>query len=386
MPQPSGVQSSTPKTGFSPRIRKSPFFAATERYGCKAYTTYNRMLLPLYYESPVADFWRLVEHVTLWDVTCERQVEITGPDAGRFTQLLTPRDLSTCAVGQCKYVLVTAEDGGVLNDPVLLRLGENHFWLSLADSDVLLWAKGVARHAGLDVTIDEPDVSPLQVQGPKSTEVMRALFGGWIDDLRYYWFREAELDGIPLVLSRTGWSLERGYEVFLRDGSRGDELWERIMAAGQACGIAPGAPSTIRRIEAGILSCRSDITRADTPFHIGLDRLVDLDMEADFIGKEALGRIAAEGVERRLAGLAWTDSGPIDANEKLWPVRAGDAAIGEVRNAVYSPRLEKNIAIAMLAIEHTAPGARVIVDTPHGPATASVVETPFYDPNKTRVR
>ena len=371
---------------FGPRIYMSPFFDATRRWGCKAYSIYNHTYMPLYYESFEADYWKLVTDVTLWDVACQRQVEITGPDAARFTQLLTPRDLSRCAVGQCKYVLVTAEDGGVLNDPVLLRLGENHFWLSLADSDVLLWAKGVARHAGLDVTIDEPDVSPLQVQGPKSTEVMRELFGGWIDDLRYYWLREAELDGIPLVVSRTGWSLERGYEVFLRDGSRGDELWERIMAAGQACNIAPGAPSTIRRIEGGMLSCRSDITRADTPFHIGLDRLVDLDMEADFIGKEALGRIAAEGVERRLAGLAWTDPGPIDGNERLWPVRAGDAVIGEVRNALYSPRLEKNIALAMLAIEHTAPGARVIVDTTQGPVTASVVETPFYDPNKTRVR
>ncbi len=371
---------------FGPRLYLSPFFDATQRWGCKAYSIYNHTYMPLYYESFEADYWKLVTDVTLWDVACQRQVEITGPDAARFTQLLTPRDLSTCAVGQCKYVLVTAEDGGVLNDPVLLRLGENHFWLSLADSDVLLWAKGVARHAGLDVTIDEPDVSPLQVQGTKSTEVMRALFGGWIDDLRYYWFREVELDGIPLVVSRTGWSQERGYEVFLRDGSRGDELWERIMAAGKACVIAPGAPSTIRRIEAGILSCRSDITRADTPFHIGLDRLVDLDMEADFIGKEALGRIAAKGVERRLAGLAWTDPGPIDENQRLWPVRAGDAAIGEVRNAVFSPRLEKNIALAMLAVEHTAPGAQVIVDVPHGQATASVVETPFYDPNKTRVR
>ncbi len=383
MLQPSGIQPSTPKTGFSPRIRKSPFFAATERYGCKAYTSYNRMLLPLYYESPVADFWRLVEHVTLWDVTCERQVEITGPDAARFTQLLTPRNLSACAVGQCKYAPLTDQHGGLINDPVLLRLGENHFWLSLADSDVLLWARGVASHTGMDVTLGEPDVSPLQVQGPKSTAVMQALFGDWITELKYFWFRETALDGIPVVVSRTGWSSERGYEVFLRDGRHGDRLWEMIMEAGLPQNIGPGAPNHIRRIEGAMLSYGADATLVENPFELGLGRLVDLEMAADFIGKAALRRIKDEGIRRKLVGLELHGAPLPGGNGECWPLTAAGEPQGKVTSAVHSPRLEKNIALALVNLPHTELGSRLTAESPHGPLEATVVPMPFYDPKKT---
>lgn len=372
-----------PRTAFAPRVRKSPFFAATRRWGCNAYTVYNHMWMPLYYESPVADFWRLVEAVTVWDVAGERQVEIVGADAARFVQRLTPRDLSTCAVGQCKYVLITAADGGVINDPVLLKLDENHFWLSLADADVRLWAEGVAEGAGLDVAIDEPDVSPLQVQGPKSPDVMRALFGGWIDELRYFRFRETALDGIPVVVSRTGWSGERGYEIFLRDGGRGDALWERVMAAGEPFGIAPGAPSQIRRIEAGMISYGADATRDENPFELGLGRLVDLDGDADFIGRAALERIAAEGASRRLVGLELAGPPLAAPNEEPWPVAAADGGAGKLTSAVYSPRLEKNIALAIVPAADADPGARVTVEAPDGARTATVAPLPFYDPKKT---
>ncbi len=367
---------------FAPRVRKSPFYAATRRWGYTAYTVYNHMAMPLYHGSSETDFWRLINDVTLWDVAAERQVEITGPDAARLTQMLTPRDLADCAVGQCKYVLITDADGGVINDPVLLRLGDDHFWLSLADSDVVLWAKGVAVAAGLDVTVEEPDVSPLQVQGPKSVDVLRDLFGGWIDELRYFRFRETELDGIPLVVSRTGWSSERGYEVFLRDGRHGDALWEAIMAAGKPYGIAPAAPNQIRRIEGGMISYGTDATRAENPFELGLGRLVDLDQEADFIGKAALRRIAAQGVKRLRVGLE-LDGPPLDAgNEDFWPVIGGDGRTGKLTSCIYSPRLEKNIAMAILPIEDAAPGARVTVETPGGTLAATVVALPFYDPKK----
>jgi glycine cleavage system aminomethyltransferase T len=212
--------------GFGTQIRKSPYFDATVRWGAQAFSVYNHMYIPRDFGDPEQNFWNLVNDAILCDVAVERQVEITGPDAARFTQMLTPRDLSGMAVGQCKYILITNAEGGILNDPILLRLAENHFWISLADSDILLWAQGVAVHSGMDVTIREPDVSPLQLQGPKSGEVMKALFGESIMDLRYYWLREVELDGIPLIVSRTGWSSELGYELYLRDGSRGDELWE----------------------------------------------------------------------------------------------------------------------------------------------------------------
>src|SRR3990167_6437775 len=233
------------------RIRRSPYFEATQRYGCKSYTVYNHMYLPNHYDEPIKEYWKLIQEVTLWDVSVERQVEITGPDAFTFTNMLTPRDLGKCGVGQGKYVVITAEDGGIINDPVLLRLGENHFWLALADSDVLLWAKGVAYRSGLDVTIREPDVSPMQIQGPKSKQVVEKLFGPRVLDMPYYHFFEAKLDGIPVIVTRTGWTGEVGYEIYLRDGSRGGELWERIMAAGKSYNIAPTGPSDIRSIEAG---------------------------------------------------------------------------------------------------------------------------------------
>ena len=369
--------------GFGTQIRKSPYFDATVRWGATGFSVYNHMYIPRDFGDPVANFWTLVNAAILCDVAVERQVEITGPDAARFVQMLTPRDLSNMAVGQCKYVLITNAEGGILNDPVLLRLGERHFWLSLADSDVLLWAQGVAVHAGMDVAIREPDVSPLQLQGPRSGEVMRALFGEGIMDLRYYRLREAELDGIPLVVSRTGWSSELGYELFLRDGARGDELWERIMAAGAPFGLKAGHTSTIRRIEGAMLSYHADMDAGTDPFELGLGRLVDLDMEAEFIGKAALRRIARDGVRRRLVGLA-IEGAPLDGpNTRFWPVRADGARVGKVTSAVHSPRLERNIALAMVAADHAETGTVLEVEAPEGPARATVVDTPFFDPKKT---
>lgn len=368
--------------GFGTQIRKSPYFDATVRWGAKGFSVYNHMYIPRDFGDPEQNFWNLVNDAILCDVAVERQVEITGPDAARFVQYLTPRDLSTMAVGQCKYVLITNADGGILNDPVLLRLGESHFWLSLADSDILLWAQGVALHAGMDVAIREPDVSPLQLQGPKSGWVMQALFGESIMDLRYYWLRELELDGIPLVVSRTGWSSELGYEIYLRDGARGDELWEKIMAAGAPLGLKPGHTSTIRRIEGGMLSYHADADSGTNPFELGLDRLVSLDMPADFIGKDALRRIKQDGVGRRQVGL-WIGGPPLKGpNTTFWPVVKHAATVGKVTSAVYSPRLERNVALAMVSADFAVMGAELEVVTNEGTATATIVERPFYDPKK----
>ena len=225
---------------FGTQIRKSPYFDATVKWGASGFSVYNHMYIPRDFGDPEQNFWNLINDAILCDVAVERQVEITGPDAAQFVQMLTPRDLSQMAVGQCKYILITNAEGGIINDPVLLRLEQNRFWISLADSDVLLWAQGVAVNAGLDVTIFEPDVSPLQLQGPRSLQIMTALFGEEIESLKYYWLRQYTLDGIPVVVSRTGWSSELGYELYLQDGSRGTELWEKIMAAGQplACSLA----------------------------------------------------------------------------------------------------------------------------------------------------
>jgi glycine cleavage system aminomethyltransferase T len=296
--------------------------------------------------------------------------------------MLTPRDLSRMAVGQCKYILITNAEGGLLNDPVLLRLAENHFWISLADSDILLWAQGVAVHSGMDVTIREPDVSPLQLQGPKSSEVMKALFGEGIMDLRYYWLREVELDGIPLIVSRTGWSSELGYELYLRDGSRGDELWEKIMAAGAPLGLKPGHTSSIRRIEGGMLSYHADADINTNPFELGLDRLVHLDIEADFIGKAALRRIRDTGVSRKQVGLHIEGAPLKGPNTTFWPVSKDGTTVGKVTSAIYSPRLERNIALAMVSADCAEIGTAVEVAMPSGPARATIVERPFFDPRK----
>ena len=213
---------------FGTQVRKSPFSDAALRWGAQGFSVYNHMYIPRDFGDPVQNFWNLVNEAILCDVAVERQVEITGPDAAKFTQFLSCRDLSSCEVGQCKYVLITDQDGGIINDPILLKLAEDHFWLSIADSDVLLWARGVAACAGMDVTIRERDVSPLQLQGPRSRDILRAAFGDEPAELKYYRFMEYDWNGVPLVISRTGWSSELGYEIFLRDGSKGDMLWDYL--------------------------------------------------------------------------------------------------------------------------------------------------------------
>ncbi len=368
--------------GFGTQIRKSPYFDSTVKWGATGFSVYNHMYIPRDFGSPDQNFWNLIEKSILCDVAVERQVEITGPDAYKFIQLLTPRDLSKLSIGQCKYVLIVNNDGGILNDPVLLRLAENHFWLSLADSDVLLWAQGVSVNSGLDVKISEPDVSPLQLQGPTSQEIMVKLFGEDIRDLKYYWLREYQLDGIPLIVSRTGWSSELGYEIYLRDGSKGNELYEKIMAAGKEYGIQPGHTSSIRRIEGGMLSYHADADIHTNPFELGLDRLVNLETDIDFIGKDALKKIKHDGIKRKQVGLI-IDCNPLSGpNTTFWPIEKDGKTIGKVTSAVYSPRLKKNIALAMIEINYSELGNQLHVQAHEGKYSATIVEKPFYDPKK----
>jgi glycine cleavage system aminomethyltransferase T len=371
---------------IQPWYRKSPYFESTKRAGCKSWGLYNHMLLPTLYDDPVTEYWALLNDVTMWDVSVERCVEITGPDAFELTNLITCRDLTTCDVWQCKYVLITAADGGIVNDPVLLRLGESHFWLALADSDALLYVAGVAAGRGMDVTIREADVAPMQVQGPRSKDVIGALFGDAVRDLRYYWCAEAEVDGIPVVVSRTGWTGEVGYEIYLRDPRRGDDLWERVRQAGEPFGIRAIAPSEARRIEAGIFNYGSDMRVEDTPFHIsGLEKFVELGQEQDFMGMAALAGLAEEGVDRKLVGIdiggtRMSDEGALN---DFWPVRASEGEpIGRVTAAAWSPRLERNVGFAWVPSSHMADGTPLEVDAPQGIRPATVVTLPFVDAKK----
>ncbi|MBD1152864.1 glycine cleavage system protein T [Pelagibacterales bacterium SAG-MED22] len=368
--------------GFGTQIRKSPYFDSTVKWGATGFSVYNHMYIPRDFGNPEQNFWNLIEKSILCDVAVERQVEITGPDAFKFTQLLTPRDLSNVAIGQCKYVLITNNDGGILNDPVLLRLAENHFWLSLADSDVLLWAQGVAVNSGMNVNITEPDVSPLQLQGPTSKDIMIKLFGESIKDLKYYWFREYNLDDIPLIVSRTGWSSEFGYELFLRDGSKGNNLYEKIMSAGKEYGLQPGHTSSIRRIEGGMLSYHADADINTNPFELGLDRLVSLDSDIEFIGKAALKKIKDDGIKRKQVGLEINCEPLSGPNTTFWSIKKDNNEIGKVTSAVYSPRLKKNIALAMINIENSEIGTSLEVNTNKGNFESIIVEKPFFDPKK----
>ena len=368
--------------GFGTQIRKSPYFDATVKWGAKAFSVYNHMYIPRDFGDPEQNFWNLVNDAILCDVAVERQVEITGPDACEFVQLLTPRDLRKLAVGQCKYILITNAEGGIINDPILLRLDEQKYWISLADSDVLLWAQGVAIHAGLDVQIREPDASPLQLQGPQSGEIMKVLFGEDIADLKYYWLRHITLDGMALVVSRTGWSSELGYEIYLQDSTRGTELWDKIMEAGKPFGLKPGHTSSIRRIEGGMLSYHADMDLQTNPYELGLDRLVGLDVPHAFIGKDALQTIHQNGISRKQVGLIISCDPLSGPNTTFWPIFHGEQQIGRVTSAVYSPRLKKNIALAMIDIAHSEIATEVIVATATGACAARICETPFYDPRK----
>ena len=372
------------------RIRRSPYFYASRRHGPKLYSVYNHFYHPRHYGDPVEEYWHLVNGVTMWDVGVERQIEISGPDAFAFTNMLVPRDLNKCAVGQCKYVFVTAPDGGIINDPVLLRLDEDRFWLSLADSDVDLWAMGVAYHSGMDVTIREVDVAPVQIQGPRSKEVMTELFGQRVLEVPYYSFMEAKLDGMDVVVTRTGYSGEVGYEIFLHDATRnGMRLWDTVLEAGRPHGLEVIGPCHIRRIEAGILAYGADMWLDTNPFEVdmGYSWMVDLDQEADFVGKDALRRIKAEGPRRKLVGveIAGPSLGTYVDNEMVdfFPVLLGDRGlVGQVTSACWSPRLEKNIGYAMLPVELAGFGAELEVETPRGRSAAVVVPKPFYDPAK----
>jgi aminomethyltransferase len=366
------------------RNRRTPYYEATQRHGPKGFTVYNHMYFPIRFDTFEAEFDALLNDVTIWDVSVERCLEISGPDGFRFAQLLTPRDLSTCAVGQAKYVLVCDSDGGIVNDPVLTRMDENTFWFALASSDALLFARGLKNaYPDLDVMIREADVAPLQVQGPRSKELVRDLVGDSILDLKYYWWRRAEIRGIPVVITRTGWTSEVGYEIYLLDAARGTELWETLMEVGAPYNVRPTGPSDIRRIEGAIFNWGADMTYENNAFEMGLDRLVDFGLADDAsISIAALRQIRDAGVQRRIVGME-LDGAPFpELNNTKWPARDGEREVGKVTSAIYSPRLERNIGYCWVPTELAGQGTRLVVDTEWGSRGATVVPMPFVDPEK----
>jgi aminomethyltransferase len=368
------------------RLRHSPYYEATQRYGPKGFTVYNHMLFPIRFDTFEAEFEALLNDVTVWDVAVERCLEISGPDGARFAQLLTPRDLSRCAVGQAKYVLICDADGGIVNDPVMTRMDENTFWFSLASSDALLFARGL-RHAypNLDVTIRELDVAPMQIQGPRSKALMHDLVGEPAEELKYYWWTRADVKGIPIVITRTGWTSEVGYEIYLLDRSRGTELWQAVMDAGKPYNVKPTGPSDIRRIEGAIFNWGADMTYDNNPLEMGFERLVAWDLpDSAAISLAALRRIKAAGVSRHIVGIE-LDGAPFPAlNFVKWDAYrdGGGEPVGQVSSAIYSPRLKANIGFCWVPVDLAAPGSRLRVASEWGDRNATVVPMPFVDPEK----
>ena len=369
----------TSKVVFSPRVRKSPFFLSTIKYGAKAFTVYNHMYLPISFEGTIPDYNNLLKGVQLWDVGVERQIQIKGPDAEALSQFLSPRNIKKCSIGQAMYAPLLDFKGGFLNDPVMLKLAEDCYWFSIADGDSLLWVQAIAAGYKFDVEVDEPDVSPLQVQGPNSAELMANVFGDWVHDLGFYRFKEFNHEGIPIVIARMGYSRELCYEIFLQDHSKGDELWECLWQAGQDLNISAGGPNIILRLEGGILSYLSDLDRTNNPYEVGLDWMIDLDQEDDFIGKEALREINIKGPLKKLMG-AEIEGDPInDSNEDHLPVLIDGKVVGSMNAMVYSPRLDKNLSYVFLDIEHARVGQEIIISSPDKDLKAKLVDLPWLD-------
>ena len=351
---------------MSRRIRRTPYTDRVEAAGVRGFSVVNHMLLPKAFRTSVEeDYWHLREHVQIWDVSCQRQVQITGPDAARLVQRMTPRDISRARVGDCLYVPLVDHNGGLINDPVLLKLAEDRFWLSIADSDVLLYALGLALGAGLDVDICEPDVSPLAVQGPKAEDLMASVFGEAIRSIGFFKFAHVDFEGTRQLVARSGYSRQGGFEIYLEGSHLGAALWDRIWEAGQPFDIAPGCPNLIERIEGGLFSYGNEMTRDNSPLELGLSKFCALDGSVDCLGLPALQQIAAEGVAREIRGLRF-GGGPVPTCSIPWPVMVGDRQVGQITSGIWSPRFRQNVGLSLIDRGFWDIGQPVHVLTPDG--------------------
>jgi glycine cleavage system aminomethyltransferase T len=358
------------------RLRRSPYFDSTVRDGVKGFLPYNQMLMPTGYGHPEDEYWRLINGVAVWDVAVERQVEIVGPDASKLAQILSPRDLSKCVVYQGKYIALCDHDGTIINDPILLKLAEDRYWFSIADSNILFWARAIAAERGLMVDVFEPDVSPLAIQGPKAEAVVANMFGDWVYDLKFFWFREAEIDGIPMMVAKSGWSKQGGFELYLMDGSRGNDLWNIVKEAGKPYDIGPGNPNMCERIESGLLSWGSDTDDKTNPFEIGLGKYVDLDVDDDVIGIAKLRQFKAEGIKRHQLGVVLKGDEPMASHSIWYDIHLNGTKVGDMTNGVWSNRLKRNIGFALISSQINV-GQNVEVCKDGQKIEASLCNLPF---------
>ena len=357
----------------SRRIRRTPFSDGVEAAGVKSYTVYNHMLLPTVFRSVEEDYHHLKEAVQVWDVSCERQVEVRGPDASRLVQMLTPRDLRGMLPGQCYYMPVVDETGGMLNDPVVLKLTEDRWWISLADSDMLLWVKGIAYGYRLDVLINEPDVSPLAVQGPKADDLMAAVFRDGVRDIRFFRFGWFTFEGRDMAIARSGYSKQGGFEIYVDGSDIGMPLWNALMEAGKPMDVHAGCPNGIERIEGGLLSYGNDMTAENTPHECGLGRFCNTQTAIGCIGRDALLRVSKEGPVKQVRAIS-IDGDKVPACDRPWILTSKGKRVGHVTSAAWSPDFKTNVAVGMVRLTHWDEGSQVEVQLPDGPRTATVHE------------
>ena len=363
---------------FSRRLRRTPYTASAEAAGVTSFSVVNHMLLPTSYRRSIEeDYWHLREHVQIWDVACQRQVQIEGRDAAMLVQWMTPRDISRARAGDCLYVPITDEKGGLINDSILLKLADDRFWLSVSDSDLLLFAKGFALGRGFDVAVDEPDVSPLAVQGPKAEALLCDLFGRSVRKIGYFKFDWVVFAGTRQLIARSGYSGQDGFEIYLNGGHLGATLWDAVWQAGQLYDITPGYPNLIERIECGLLSYGNEMTREHNPFEVGLGKFCSLNGTVDYLGREALKKLSKKGVERQIRGILF-DGDPCPTCTEAWPVKSGDRQVGQITSAVWSPRVKRNVGLSLIEREFWNVGQPVTVHSKDGVArTGEVSELPF---------
>ncbi|MFK7993869.1 MAG: dimethylsulfoniopropionate demethylase [Granulosicoccus sp.] len=352
-----------PIIAMSRRLRNTPFTSRVLRYGVKAFTVYNHMLLPTEFHSLEEDYWHLCSSVQVWDVSVERQVSISGPDATRLVQWMTPRDVSGIGPNRCVYVPLAGPTGKLINDPIALRLDENHWWLSIADSDVALWAQGLACGAGLDVTVEEPDVWPLAVQGPNAEELMMRVFGAEVADIRFFRYRKMAYRDVEFIVARSGWSKQGGFEIYVDDVDRGQQLYDELFVKGQDLSVRPGCPNLIERMESTLLSYGNDMDSRHSVLESGLGTFIDLDADVDSLSIEALRKERDRGPERRLMGLVvLAPDGPRRYSEQPFAKQLGlsfSSSLPEdisqqsvlrhcLGSQVYSPRHRVQLATATI--------------------------------------
>ncbi len=366
---------------MSRRIRRTPYTDKVEAAGGSGFSVVNHTLLPKGFGRSVEEeYWHLCEHAQVWDVSCQRQVEISGPEAERLVQWMTPRDVSTAQIGQCLYVPLADEKAGMINDPVLLKLASDRFWLSIADSDVLLWAKGLALGAQMDVQVHEPDVSPLAVQGPKAEDLMAALFGDDVRKIKFFRFGTVTFKGSQQLIARSGFSKQGGFEIYLNSSALGPALWDAVLEAGQPYDVRPGCPNLIERIEGGLLSFGNEMTSDNNPLECGMTGYCDLETGGAFIGQQAIEAIRSAGHRREIRGVKFGGP-PCPQCVVPWPVRAADhdqPRIGQVTSGIYSPKLKTNIGLSMVERDYWTPGQAIVVETSDGQMRdGQVCELPF---------